>query len=416
MKFWTLILSVFTFLGVSSFSFNSVAFSSGIEKNQSEKEVKKACIGQKKYGENSDYIVTAESDEIKIMSYNVENLFDTIHDEGRDDYEFLPIDSAEKEKCDFKKGYYKEACQKTDWTDDRLELKLSQIKKVIEAQGELPDMLAVLEVENVNVVSQLADYLGYPKFLVTSGEDKRIELAVLYKEDKVKLKEMKEVKIVFPPEVGQKNTRNILVANFISLKNKDQMIGLYVNHWPSQASPSVTRVTAAKHIRKTIDHFSKKYKDNYHVVAVGDFNTIEKDSPKPFDIIQDKEWEYSLIDVEQKYRKSAYKKDPNNMLKKMAPSSYYYSGDGTWNHLDRIFISSNLADNKGMEVMTETFRILAPEFVLKSVTPKAKKDETEESRAKTCTFSAPKRYFHNATNPNAAGFSDHMGLIIKLKL
>lgn len=81
-----------------------------------------------------------------------------------------------------------------------------------------------------------------------------------------------------------------------------------MNHWPSQASPSITRVTAAKHIKKTIDQFAKKYKENYHVVAVGDFNTIEKDSPKPFDVIQDKDWEHNLVDVEQHYRRYSHKK------------------------------------------------------------------------------------------------------------
>lgn len=416
MKFWTLILALATLVTTPSYAITN---HQPINIHSKKESAPKPCIGAKKYGKNSDYVVNTESDEIKVMSYNVENLFDTIHDEGRDDYEFLPLDSSEKEKCEFKKGYYKKACETTDWTDDRLELKLAQIKRVIDAQGELPDMLAVLEVENVNIVSQLADYLGYPKFLVTSGEDKRIELAVLYKEDKVKLKEMKEIKITFPAEVGIKNTRNILVANFTSLKNRGDVIGMYVNHWPSQASPSAARVTAAKHMRKAIDTFSKKYgKDTYHVVAVGDFNTIEKDKPKPFDVIHDSEWEYNLTDVEQTYRKTAYKKDPGAMLAKMAPSSYYYSGEGTWNHLDHIFVSANLMDKTGVEVMAETFRIHAPDFVLKTVKPNAKKDEVdgERSNAKACEFSAPKRYFHNATNPEAAGFSDHLGLVVKLKL
>lgn len=390
MKFWTLILSVLTFASVASFASSADT----------------SCIGQKKYGENSDYVLQTLGNEIKIMSYNVENLFDTIHDEGKDDYEFLPLNSPEKEKCEFKQGYYKKSCETTNWTDDRLAIKLDQIKRVVEAQGELPDVMAVLEVENVNIVSKLADHLGYPKFLVTSGQDKRIELAIMYKEDKVKLKEMKEIKISFPAEIGIKATRNILVANFVSLQNKDEVLGFYVNHWPSQAAPSAARVTAAKFIKATIDQFSKKYgSDSYHVVAMGDFNTIDKDNPKPFDVILDKKWENKLEDLEQVYRTSAYKKDPNNMIKKMAPSSYYYGSDKTWNHLDHMFISANLLDGRGVDVMPEYFRIVAPDFLLKTV-----------NQSKTCVFSAPKRYFHNATTPEAAGFSDHMPLVVKIKL
>lgn len=404
MKFWTLILSILTLASVSSFA-------------RGTNNAVKSCVGQMKYGENSDYVLQAQNDEIKIMSYNVENLFDTIHDEGRDDYEFLPLSSPEKAKCEFKQGYYKEACKRTDWTDDRLAIKLDQIKRVVEAQGELPDVMAVLEVENVNVVSQLADHLGYPKFLVTSGEDKRIELAIMYKEDKIKLKEMKEVKISFPSEIGIKTTRNILVANFVSLKNKNEVLGFYVNHWPSQASPSAARVTAAKFIRKTVDQFSKKYgTDAYHVVAMGDFNTIEKDNPRPFDVISDNNWENKLEDLEQVYRTSAYKNDPNDMINKMAPSTYYYSGDHSWNHLDHMFISANLLDGKGVDVMAEYFRIVAPNFILKTVTENSKKRNRDSDDSHACVFSAPKRYFHNATTPEAAGFSDHMPLLVKIKL
>lgn len=408
MKFWTLILTVLAFTVIHWADYACAA----------KPKPSKSCVGQKKYGNNSDYILDVDHNEIKVMSYNVENLFDTIHNEGKDDYEFLPIDHPEKDKCEFKTGYYKNACKKTNWTEDRFELKLSQIRDAVSAQGELPDVLAVLEVENVNVVAQLADYLGYPKFLVTSGEDRRIELALLYKEDKIKLKEMKEVKITFPANVGIKSTRNILIANFMNLNNRDEIIGVYVNHWPSQSSPSAARVTAARHIRKSIDQFVKKYKDNYHVIALGDFNTIDKDNPKPFDVIFDKEWENSLIDVENVYRTQAHKNDPNKMLKKMAPSSYYYMNDNTWNHLDRIFVSQNLMDGHGVDVMPETFRIVAADYLLKPVTldlnKKAK--ETEDSRAKTCQFSAPKRYFHNATNPHAAGYSDHLPLVVKVRL
>lgn len=410
MKFWTLIL---TLLAAISFQWAQYA-------EASKAQPAKVCVGKKKYGNNEDYILEVDSNEIKVMSYNVENLFDTIHNEGKDDYEFLPIDHPEKDKCEFKSGYYKNACKRTDWTDDRLELKLSQIRDAVNAQGELPDVLAILEVENVNVVSQLADYLGYPKFLVTSGEDRRIELALLYKEDKVKLKEMKEVKITFPANVGVKNTRNILIANFMNLNNRDEILGVYVNHWPSQASPSAARVTAAKHIRKSIDQFAKKYKDNYHVVALGDFNTIQKDNPKPFDIIHDKDWDNSLLDVEQNYRKKAHKNDPKKMLSKMAPSSYYYMKDNTWNHLDRIFVSKNLMDGEGTDVVAESFRIVAPDYLLKPVkfdpNKKANEGLDEGARGKLCEFSAPKRYFHNATNPHAAGFSDHLPLVVKIRL
>ena len=49
--------------------------------------------------------------------YNVENLFDTYHDEGKNDYEFLP------------EG-------KNKWTDAKYEKKLHNIATVIKAMAE----------------------------------------------------------------------------------------------------------------------------------------------------------------------------------------------------------------------------------------------------------------------------------------
>ena len=35
-------------------------------------------------------IKKARGERIKVMTFNVENLFDTMHDEGKNDYEYLP--------------------------------------------------------------------------------------------------------------------------------------------------------------------------------------------------------------------------------------------------------------------------------------------------------------------------------------
>ena len=34
---------------------------------------------------------SADTARVSLMTYNVENLFDTVHDEGKDDYAYLPL-------------------------------------------------------------------------------------------------------------------------------------------------------------------------------------------------------------------------------------------------------------------------------------------------------------------------------------
>jgi predicted extracellular nuclease len=360
------------------------------------------CKGPTKYGAASDYVLNPGKNEIKIMSYNVENLFDAVHDDGRDDYEFLPKAAPEKENCSFENGYYKTLCYKTDWTDDKFRLHLDQTKKVLEAQGELPDVLIVAEVENVNVVSQLADTLGYPKFLVTSGSDKRIEAAILYKEDKLKLKEMKELVIEFPKGLRIKTTRNILVANFSVKGQADKILGVYANHWPSQGSPSGARVVAAKFLKQGIEANAKKYgKDNYYAIAGGDFNTIDSDDPHPFEQLVD-----AVQDVETIYRKSAYKKDTNKMYENMPEGTYYYPTDKSWNHLDHFFVTPNLVKDGGMRAQIENFRIIAAPFMLKN----------KFTFKDNCVNGIPAKYNVDTSAASGAGYSDHFPIEMTVDL
>ena len=72
--------------------------------------------------------------------YNLENLFDTVHDEGKNDYEFLP-DGA------------------NNWTDAKYDKKLHNMAKVIRAMKDdnkvYHAVLGVSEIENRHVLEDL---------------------------------------------------------------------------------------------------------------------------------------------------------------------------------------------------------------------------------------------------------------------
>ncbi len=82
------------------------------------------------------------------MAYNVENLFDTNHDQGKYDYEFLPIEK--KQTADIKKycnsievKRWRDACLDGNWTEDLLREKLKRLSDVVLKlnQGKGPDVL-----------------------------------------------------------------------------------------------------------------------------------------------------------------------------------------------------------------------------------------------------------------------------------
>lgn len=366
------------------------------------------CGGQTTYASNSEFIVPVADNEIKIMSYNVENLFDTKHDQGRDDYEFLYLNDPEKANCEQKQGYYKQVCKTLDWTNEKLLIKLNQIRNVVALQGALPDIMAIEEVENGEMVSLLASTLGYEFYTHSTGSDNRIELGLMFSEKKLIFKEGIELIVEFP-NGGAKRTRNILVAHFALRSNPSQILAVYVNHWPSQGSPSIARVQAALTFRQGVDYFTAQYgAENYHVVAMGDFNTVDSDNPHPFQsVIFDPSWSNVLYDASYIYYSQGYKADPQQMQNKMPPGTYYYGKDRQWNQLDHIFLSRNLLDNQGVDADQSSYRVLAADFML---------TRYEDQKKNYCYDGVPFRYNHNESNPHAAGFSDHFPVLLKIKL
>jgi len=105
------------------------------------------------------------------MSFNVENLFDTEHTPGHEDYTFLPMglklmDPKMKEGClkSNDSPYRRNECLTYDWTNEALDTKLTNLSKVIlTVDDNGPDNLMLIEVESMKVLNQLnKDYLKKP--------------------------------------------------------------------------------------------------------------------------------------------------------------------------------------------------------------------------------------------------------------
>lgn len=349
----------------------------------------------------------AANDEIKVMTYNVLNLFDNVHDTSKKDWTWLPINDPLKKECGrISNPSYREDCETVDWTQDKIKIKLGQIKTAISYQGSLPDLLAVQEIEGPNITGQLAKELGYQHFLITNSPDERgINVALLYNTDKLEYLEHEEI-----DATGALNYpgRNILRVHFRPRGGRVlDVIGIYVNHWPAQMVSPIKRVETARVLAKAIDAQTTKVgKDNYKVITLGDFNLTDNEQPNAFHhVLTNPYWQNFLVDVQDysEVRRSPYRY-------RMPPGSYFMGGIDIWRRFDRFAVSKNLTDESGMHVVYDSFRIVGPSELTH---PRKLVDRSPDFYA--TLNQVPIRGNPHATNAKDAGFSDHLPIVMKVK-
>ncbi|MEZ4816146.1 MAG: endonuclease/exonuclease/phosphatase family protein [Bdellovibrionota bacterium] len=355
---------------------------------------------------------------IRLASYNVENLFDSIHDEdpelpnGKEDIAFLPLANPLKRLCpEISSGFYLKQCQETDWTLERATWKLNNAAKALSYISKKPDIIALAEVENKNVVGALARKLGYGTGHLTSNspDHRGIDVGVIYNKSKLKIAASKEIEVV--GENMTKPTRNILRIEF-KLKGSngrvlaDQSLFVYANHWPSQAAPSATRMMTAKILQEDIESVRASVRGTPYFVVMGDFNTIPRDMPHPFnDLILNQEvWTGALVDAEEYSREKVPALNDT-----LLPGSYWFGRDSAWNKLDHIFVSQNLADERGADLVPSTFFILKDERIMKNIVP------THGPFAGESVL-IPQRFETTAPTQAEMGYSDHLPIGVEIKI
>lgn len=305
-------------------------------------------------------ISSVKAKDLVVMSYNVENFFDSEDNPQTNDETYLPLKHAGKKKCrSLKSAYYKKVCQGLDWTEKKVSLKLSQHLKVLNGFPHQIDVLALIEVESPKVVDEFVKGLKLKGQVMSTGSDKRgINVALLFNKERFTKKSSTEIKPPF-------STRNILEVTLLDKLTKKE-ISFFVNHWPSQRSPTAKRTEVAKLLEKHLDSLKNS------VIALGDFNTLDKEFPSPFAPLRK-----TLNDASADHR---------------GPGSYFYKRTMSWNMLDRIFYSKKLELKK--------FDVYNPEFT-RGVTEYTRKGPFKGSRI----VGLPKGYDH--MKKKKPGYSDH---------
>ena len=162
--------------------------------------------------------------------YNLENLFDTYHDEGKNDYQFLPDGDNQ-------------------WTEVKYQKKLHNMATVIKAMaddnGAFHSILGISEIENRHVIEDLVmqPEIESANFQIVhyDGPDRRgVDVALLYRPEHFKVLETRSVPFTFDSDIQfslnaeqQKKfrTRDILMVRGLL---DGEMFAIFVAHLPSR--------------------------------------------------------------------------------------------------------------------------------------------------------------------------------------
>lgn len=266
------------------------------------------------------------------MTVNTENLYDSSHDQGFFDYTFLPLSHQDKkEQCEtLSSSYYRNLCLNLNWTKKAMKLRLKQFRKVLQQTGSLPDVLAVQEVENQYVVDQLAETLGYENSLATNQDSKRgIDVGLLWSE--------KSLHYISATEVPAP-LRSPLRVHF-KVKNTQDNLYVYVNHWPSQLAPLHFRINSARAVEQDFRKI-KKRDPKAQSVVLGDFNVTKEEESEVFAGFS--KGRKALFTDVHSFIKNKYPKHIDQFPK----GTYFHWLKNEWHRFDRIFVSKNLLRGK----------------------------------------------------------------------
>ncbi len=203
-------------------------------------------------------------DTLRVMWYNVENLFDCEDNPNKNDEEFLPTGENQ-------------------WTYTRYWKKQRNLARVIAAVGNrrLPDLIGLCEVEGDSVLTDLTRRsplrtMGY-RYLVTHSPDERgIDVALLYLPGRFRPLAHRSI----PVRGGDRPTRDIL--HVTGLVSPVDTLDLFLCHFPSRRGGERVsrpfRIKAAQVLRQAIDSISSIRKET-KIIAMGDFNDALTDTP-----------------------------------------------------------------------------------------------------------------------------------------
>ena len=199
-------------------------------------------------------------DVLRVMFYNVENLFDPRDDSITSDDEYQPTGMR-------------------GWTSNRLKQKQINISKVILAVGgwEPPELIGLCEVENFSVLYGLTNYtplknFGYKIIHFESPDPRGIDVALLYRPQKFRVLQSIPIRISFPFDTASR-TRDILFVKGIACKR--DTLNIFVNHWPSKFGGAMATIPKRNYVASVLRKLSDSLllvNPDANILILGDLN------------------------------------------------------------------------------------------------------------------------------------------------
>lgn len=217
-------------------------------------------FGGKAFGQNPQL----KNEGIRIMFYNVENLFHPSNDSLKNDDEFTETGTRY-------------------WSFRRYYDKISKIAKTAIAVGEWepPAVIGLCEIEDLQCLKDIVyqsplKNFGYEIIHQESADNRGIDVAFLYRPEFFELISYHAFKLEFPTD--SRPSRDILYTK--GLVGEDTL-HLFVNHWPSryggQLATAPKRDYAAEVLYSKFDSIMNSV-PNASIVAMGDFNDHPDDN------------------------------------------------------------------------------------------------------------------------------------------
>lgn len=255
--------------------------------------------------------------------YNLENLFDTIHDYGKNDYEYLP-DGTNK------------------WGTLKYTNKLKNMATVLNemATDVIPVGMAavgVSEVENARVLEDLVNHeVLAPRgwdFVHIEGPDKRgVDCALLYNPQL-----FKPVNSKLAPYTTEDNDTTYKTRGFLIVSGEmgGELVHIIVNHWPSRYASSPARERAGVLVRDLKDSLLAEMPES-RVIIMGDMNDDPDDKSLKtcLGALRNKDDVENATDLYNPWW---------DILRRRGHGTLKYRGK--WNLFDQVILSGNLVNN-----------------------------------------------------------------------
>lgn len=258
--------------------------------------------------------------------YNLENLFDTCHDEGKNDYQFLA------------NGSYR-------WNSLKYKHKLHNLARVLSDMGTdvLPNIgcavIGVSEIENSRALDDLVAEEPLRarniKYVHIEGPDKRgVDCAMLYNPALFKVTGQK----LLPYIPAKDMPENYVTRGFLTVDGElgGEPVTVIVCHWPSRFAGSPYRERAAELVKDIKDSIIAE-RPQTKVFVMGDMND-DPTNKSMKDILSARP---EIKDVKDGDMYNPW----YNLLVKQGTGTLTYQG--SWNLFDQIVMTPNVLDRNG---------------------------------------------------------------------